>query len=320
MRIPLRATLLILGLGPATAQSPDPATQSSAPDARQIHWQRSVDDALALAKATGRPLLLALNMDGESASDRIVYERYRDPAFVALTRRCVCLGASVFRHNARDHDDQGRRIPCPRFHCITCGEHMALEPPLFERWLGDGDRVAPRHALILPDGKKAWDLSLCFDMRDIDRALAKSLGALPLPHDAGGGAPAAADWDALAAARDDDGRRCLEDALLRAPDEPALSAALDAIARRGDAGSADALRLVAMQLPRRSEALRERFAAAARALHVEAAAGALLRDRLRLLPAVPGALDPAGAEQLLPLLADLDATSPASRTLLLAAL
>jgi hypothetical protein len=322
MRI-LRCTLpFILGLGPATAQSPGHAPESGAPrsgapDARQIHWQRSVDDALALAKATGRPLLLALNMDGESASDRIVYERYRDPAFVALTRRCVCLGASVFRHNARDHDDQGRRIPCPRFGCITCGEHMALEPPLFERWLGDGDRVAPRHALILPDGRKAWDLSLCFDMLDIDRALAKSLEALP--REANGGAPAAADWDALAAARDDDGRSRLEDALLRAPDETALATALDAIARRGDAGAADALRLVAMQLPRRSEALRERFAAAVRALHVEAAAGAMLRDRLRLLPAVPGTLDPAGAEQLLPLLADLDATTPASRTLLLAA-
>src|SRR5262245_22450181 len=124
MRIPLRCTLFILALGPVTAQRADPvpgsgARESSTPDARQIHWQRSVDDALALAKATGRPLLLALNMDGESASDRIVYERYRDPAFVALTRRCVCLGASVFRHNARDHDDQGRRIPCPRFGCIT---------------------------------------------------------------------------------------------------------------------------------------------------------------------------------------------------------
>src|SRR6185503_20837320 len=85
--------------------------------------------------------------------------------------------ASVFRHNPRDHDEAGRRIPCPRLGECTCGEHMALEPALFERFLSDGERVAPRHALILPDGTKAWDVSLAFDLRDIDRELAASSGA-----------------------------------------------------------------------------------------------------------------------------------------------
>ncbi|MBL8753443.1 MAG: hypothetical protein JNK15_09095, partial [Planctomycetes bacterium] len=32
----------------------------------QIAWQRSLDDALAIARAERRPLLLAVNMDGES--------------------------------------------------------------------------------------------------------------------------------------------------------------------------------------------------------------------------------------------------------------
>src|SRR5690606_34936831 len=123
-----------------------------------IAWQRSLADAEALAKATGRPLLLALNMDGESASDRIWHEQYRDQRFVALTRRCVCICASVFRHNANDYDEQGRRIPCPRLHGLTCGEHMALEPQLFERYFLDGERVAPRHALVLPGGHVAFDL------------------------------------------------------------------------------------------------------------------------------------------------------------------
>ena len=53
----------------------------------------------------------------------------------------MCLGASVFRHNVRDHDDEGRRIPCPRFGCITCGEHMALEPVLFEKYLAASERI-----------------------------------------------------------------------------------------------------------------------------------------------------------------------------------
>ena len=118
---------------------------------RQILWQRSLDDALAIAKVENRPLLVAVNMDGESACERIVRERYRDPAFVAATRRFVCVIASAFRHAPRDHDDEGRRIPCPRLGQVTCGEHIALEPILFDRYLG-GERIAPRHALILPDG------------------------------------------------------------------------------------------------------------------------------------------------------------------------
>ncbi|HEX5054428.1 MAG TPA: hypothetical protein VFZ65_21800 [Planctomycetota bacterium] len=222
------------------------APTGGAADAHQIHWQRSLDDALALAAATSRPLLIAVNMDGESASDRIVHEQYRDPAFVALTRRCVCLGASVFRHNARDHDDQGRRIPCPRFGDITCGEHIALEPVLFDKYLADGERVAPRHALVRPDGTKAFDLSLCFDLEDVDRALATAVAG----SDGGSRVAAgAADWDSLAARRDAAGRSLLEAALQRATDDASLQQALAAIAAHGDAGSLEALRLVAAREP-----------------------------------------------------------------------
>jgi hypothetical protein len=84
-----------------------------APDIRQVHWQRSLEDALSLQRETGRPILVALNMDGESASDRIVHENYRDPAFVTASRACICVVGSLFRHNPRDHDDEGRRIPSP---------------------------------------------------------------------------------------------------------------------------------------------------------------------------------------------------------------
>ncbi len=181
----LCGTFAVLLLFSACATGPGGAATVPLPPppADQILWQRTLEDALAIAKLRHQPLLLAINMDGESASDRIYSERYRDPAFVAATRHCVCLGASVFRHNARDYDDQGRRIPCPRFGEITCGEHVALEPVLWEKYLADGDRVAPRHALILPDGKKAWDLSLCFDFKDIDRALLGSVAAMGAADD-----------------------------------------------------------------------------------------------------------------------------------------
>jgi tetratricopeptide (TPR) repeat protein len=228
------------------------------PDSRQVYWQRSLHDALALCKATGRPLLIAVNMDGESASDRIVHENYRDPAFVASTRRCVCLGASVFRHNARDHDDQGRRIPCPRFGEITCGEHMALEPVLYEKYLSDGDRVAPRHTMILPDGKKAFDLSLSFDLQDIDRALAAAVVKFePLPNAGDRG-----DWASLAARRDHRGRAALEAALASASDEATLRSAVAAIVAHGDVGSMDAMRQLAVRWPELSGDLAEQVLAA----------------------------------------------------------
>ena len=147
---------LFLGAtGVASCQAPGRAPAGDV-DARSIHWQRSLPDAKALAAATGRPLLLALNMDGESASDRIVHEQYRDPAFVALTRKCVCVGASVFRHNARDHDDQGRRICCPRFPGITCGEHIALEPVIFDAYLSDGDAWYRPLTMVVQGTLSSW--------------------------------------------------------------------------------------------------------------------------------------------------------------------
>lgn len=157
-------------------------------DAHQIHWQRSLEDAAAQSARDGRPLLVVINADGESASERIVVERYRDPSFVAWTRSFHCVVGSYFRHAPRDFDAQGRRVPCPRLGEVTCGEHMALEPVLHERYLlgehivvDDGvvQRISPRHALVLPDGRKEWDLYLLFDFRLLDARLAESAARWP---------------------------------------------------------------------------------------------------------------------------------------------
>src|SRR5688572_24710479 len=157
-------------------------------DSRQIRWQRSLPDALHVAAQTGTPILVAINADGESASERIVRERYRDPQWVAWTRSFTCVVGTVFRHNPRDHDADGNRIPCPRLGEITCGEHIAMEPAVHHRWLAGveieldgsiGDRVSPRHALILPDGTKEWDLYLLFDLRDLDSKLSEAAASWP---------------------------------------------------------------------------------------------------------------------------------------------
>jgi hypothetical protein len=288
---------------------------AQAPDDRQIHWQRSLDDALALARATHRPLLIAVNMDGESASDRIVRENYRDPHFVAATRGCVCVVGSLFRHNPRDHDDQGRRIPCPRLGELTCGEHIALEPQLFESFLADGPRVAPRHALVGADGAKLWDLSLSFDLRDIDAALVASLRTFVQPPATTWEHPA---WPARAARRDQVGRLALEDALARTLDGDSLEAGLAAIAAHGDRGARDALRILAARWPSLTPGLRTGLVDAGRALNLEQDLAAAFRDGLRALGGMPAATTPGGLRAHLHGLAAVDGSSAATRSLLLA--
>lgn len=157
-----------------------PAQAPRYPDELQILWQRTLEDALELSHASQRPLLIAINADGESASELIVRERYRDPVWVAGTRSFVCVVASYFRHTPRDHADDGSRIACPRFGEITCGEHLELEPATHERFLKGTaielfgevtDRISPRHVLVSPAGELIFDRYLLFDLSELDREL-----------------------------------------------------------------------------------------------------------------------------------------------------
>ena len=304
-----------------------PAAASPGPDVPppQIDWQRSLEAAEALAKAEQRPLLIAVNMDGESASDRTWRENYRDPAFVAAANRCVCVAASLFRHNVRDHDDEGRRIPCPRFGGITCGEHIAAEPQLFARQLADGERVAPRHALVMPDGKKAFDLSLCFDLRDVDRALVEAVRDVParsMP------VPADATWAQLAARRDHVGRLALEERLAErsaAGDEKQVLAALGAIGEFGDEGALDALRRLGRDpvwhdYHRVTDAVRPALVAAAHARGLGAELASVWRERVdtRELVVVDLQLAHDPDAGVFALLADLDGLGVPTRSFLLA--
>jgi tetratricopeptide (TPR) repeat protein len=245
------------------------ALLTSQASAQQILWQRSLDDALALVRAESRPLLIAVSMDGESASDRIVRELYRDPKFVETTRRCVCLVASLYRHAPRDYDDAGRRIPCPRFGEVTCGEHMALESILNKNYLADGERVAPRHALVMPDGRKVWDLSLSFDLRDIERDLVSVLRDAPQSR------PAASE-PALAKRRDHRGRAQLEELLAKC-DAAALGPMLAELALHGDRGSLPALHVAARRLGEGGPSPEAAFLEAARTLGLQADVAAILR-------------------------------------------
>ncbi|MCA8948087.1 MAG: hypothetical protein KDE27_01210 [Planctomycetes bacterium] len=131
-----------------------------------IQWQRTWDDAVRLSQATKKPILVCVNMDGEIASEHYAGIRYRDPEVTKLFEPYVCVIASVYRHNPRDYDDQGRRIECPRLGCVTCGEHIAMEPIVYEKFL-DGKRISPRHIMVELDGSETYDVFYTWDVKSV---------------------------------------------------------------------------------------------------------------------------------------------------------
>lgn len=131
-----------------------------------IPWQRTWADAVKVSLDTGDPIMICVNMDGEIASEHYAGVRYRQPEVAALYEGYVTVIASVYRHNPRDYDDEGRRIPCPRFGHVTCAEHITLEPIVFEKYL-DGRRVAPRHIMVELDGAEVFDVFYAFDTASV---------------------------------------------------------------------------------------------------------------------------------------------------------
>lgn len=135
-----------------------------------IPWQRTWADAVKVSLDTGDPIMICVNMDGEIASEHYAGVRYRQPDVAALYEPYVTVIASVYRHNPRDYDDEGRRIPCPRFGTVTCAEHITMEPIVFEKYL-DGRRVAPRHIMVELDGAEVYDVFYAFDTASVFQAV-----------------------------------------------------------------------------------------------------------------------------------------------------
>jgi len=143
-----------------------------------LHWQRSWEDAVAVSKETGKAILVCINMDGEIASEHYAGVRYRQPDIASLYKPYVCVIASVYRHTPRDYDEHGHRIECPRFGGVTCGEHIAIEPFLFEKFM-DGQRVAPRHIMVELDGKETYDVFYAFDTDSVFKAIGDGISSRP---------------------------------------------------------------------------------------------------------------------------------------------
>lgn len=135
-----------------------------------IQFQRTWEDALAVSKETGKPILICVNMDGEIASEHYAGIRYREPEKAKLYEPYVCVIASVYRHTPRDHDHNGKRVLCPRFGSVTCGEHISIEPVLYEKYF-EGKRIAPRHIMVELDGKETYDVYYAFDTDSVFQAI-----------------------------------------------------------------------------------------------------------------------------------------------------
>lgn len=168
-----------------------------------IPWQRNLDDALALARATGKPILICANDDGEAASEQLANRKYRDPGFARLVEGFVPLIVTARRRVAFDRDDRGRRLEDPRFGTVLNGEQLSLEPIVYERYFR-GRRVAPRHVGVTADGEILFDVFLSNHLGEIDEALRE--------HGVAGALPAVdgSDLDALLASPDAAVRRIVE--------------------------------------------------------------------------------------------------------------
>lgn len=139
-----------------------------------IQWQRTYEDAVAVSDATGKPILVCVNMDGEIASEHYAGIRYRQPEITRLYEPYICVIASVYRHNPRDYDLEGNRMECPRFGTVTCGEHIAIEPGLFDKFMDD-KRIAPRHIGVELDGAEVYDVYYAWDTDSVFSTIEKGI-------------------------------------------------------------------------------------------------------------------------------------------------
>ncbi len=266
-----------------------------------IEFERTWEDAVAVSRETGKPILVCVNMDGEVASEHYAGIRYRQPEIAKLYEPYVCVIASVYRHNHRDHDEHGHRIPCPRFGSVTCGEHIAIEPMLFEKYM-DGQRIAPRHIMVELDGTESYDVFYAFDTQSVFDAIEGGIANRTMKPE-----PVVRGDRSLVervASRAIDDRRAVEQAYAEG-DRELREALLAAANENPDAAPTDLLRLAVFGLD-------EELAAQARTALAkvdDAGAAELIAEALR----VP--MQGEQREALLARLAALGDRSPQARTL-----
>ncbi len=144
---------------------------SIAAEKPQIDWIGNWHAAFKQAKETGKPVMVCINSkDGETANETTAHKIYRNPLFVALSRRFVMVLIST-----REHVKEGT---CPRFGAVTCQQHLDCWKELSASY-GEkfnvpgtgGDMISPQHAWFTPDGTLLRRKEYFLDKRELTKRM-----------------------------------------------------------------------------------------------------------------------------------------------------
>jgi hypothetical protein len=158
----------------ATLQKDDVPTPPSVP------WRESIGDAFREADATGRPVLLALAMDGETANDALAKRHFRDPDVVRALDACVPVLGSAFGGVYADPNDPNahREIDgvCSRYGSCSCASHQATERWAVDSFFGGARTFAvPRHMAIATSGAVVENRGYYLSERDLENLAIRAL-------------------------------------------------------------------------------------------------------------------------------------------------
>lgn len=136
-----------------------------------VKWEAEFDAAFEAARQRSVPVLIAFNMDHESANDALI-KIYRDAEFGKSAGECVCLIASAFTHEATADGH------CSRFDGLTCAQHQAIEKKARKTFLGTEEAIAPQHLLVTPDRKILSRRAFAIDASGLTKLIKMAARAL----------------------------------------------------------------------------------------------------------------------------------------------
>lgn len=136
-----------------------------------ITWQTTFAVALEKAKNEQRPVFLAVVLDGEHGSERLVRELYRDKDVVALTELCSNVIASAGRHGRSEKS-------CGRFAGIACDDHVNLHAFALEKHLksnDEGEIAYPQHVFFDAEGRVLFSVPFDIEREELLWCLATAI-------------------------------------------------------------------------------------------------------------------------------------------------
>ncbi|MCU0862383.1 MAG: hypothetical protein MUC36_01205 [Planctomycetes bacterium] len=107
----------------------------------QVRWTPRFEEAMQLARAESKVVLLAFNLAGERANDELVADHYKDPVLGKLSQFTVNVFCSIATE--------------PRVPGVTAQQQQSAEQQarLQVLKIGPGeDVIAPQHVFVGPDG------------------------------------------------------------------------------------------------------------------------------------------------------------------------